>query len=158
MSTLSARTQAKMRQTGWYPGRQVDTTAYEAALQAEGYPVHPIVVEFLREFGGLSLVVAQEDPSRSYNRFHFDAARAAERIYVEAVESDYNIRIGAHLCAIGEAYQNHMTLLMDDTGRVYGGYDDTMAYFGESGEAAIEALCWGLGQPMPQGPIPWEDP
>jgi hypothetical protein len=159
MTTLSARTQAKLRQAGWYPGRQIDTQEYETVLRAEGYPVHQVVIAFLREFGGISLSTEREISGRLYidTLFHFDAGLAAIRSSPGIVESYYNLRVEAHLCAIGETHQNHVTLFMDCTGRVYGGYDEGMVYYGENGEAAIEALCWGLGQPVPEGPLAWED-
>jgi len=157
MAALSPRTYTMLTQAGWYPGRQIDTRTYEHTLQAKGYPVHPVVVEFLREFGGLSVSVEIEDQSYLYKLFHFNAELAAKASLSSIINDYYNIRVGAHLCVIGEARNDHLTLLMDSTGHVYGGIDDTLAYFGESGGTAVEELCSGVGELVPEGPITYED-
>lgn len=51
--------------------------------------------------------------------------------------------LDAKLCPIGEAARGYLTLMMDDTGKVYGSYDDFFALVGNSGADAIEALCSG---------------
>ncbi len=142
MLTFSATTHALLRRAGWSETRRVDTGPYVAALRTEGYPVHPIVVEFLERFGSLTVVHPHHKVRNSDDRFHFDVARAVSRADPENVEVDSE-RVGTPLCVIGEAYCGYMALLMDSAGKVYASLDDLLIHIGDSGPDAIEALCTG---------------
>ncbi|MBM2620561.1 SUKH-3 domain-containing protein [Actinoplanes sp. LDG1-06] len=51
---------------GWYSGRRVDTSRWSAELAADGYPpLHAAAVEFLAEFGGLSIPYGGSGISRA---------------------------------------------------------------------------------------------
>ncbi len=83
--------------------------------------------------------------------FHFKAREAAGDVDVSWVLQNYAQRIGnPTLCVIGQAYTDHLLLFMDDTGQVYGGFDDYLCWLASSGEAAIEAIC--QSQPVQEIP------
>lgn len=69
--------------------------------------------------------------------------------------------VGSRLTVIGMACSDHMVLAMDEFGRVFGGFDDLLVKFGDTGEQAINCLC--DGEPpahidTPLRPQRFEDP
>lgn len=150
MTTFSTATIALLHQAGWSEDRCVDTSEYEKCLKSEGYPIHAVVLDFLKSFGGLRLVYPHYRVPETNDEFWIDPIIAAADIYIERISEDYNERVGAKLCVIGEAFSRHMTVMMAPDGRVYAGYDDTLIHVGNSGTDAIEALC--SGRDMPEVP------
>jgi hypothetical protein len=139
MAMFSEKVDAILKEGGWHQDRAIDTSAIEAFLRAEGYPVVPAVVDFLRSFAGLSFVNPDAIPPAAED-WSFDVARIAKN-NVDIVCKYYAKRVGRDLCVIGEAVGGYMLLMMDPLGRVYGGYDDAMLLVGNSPTEAIEALC-----------------
>ncbi len=70
---------------------------------------------------------------------HFDAEAM---LYPEEIAA-YVEHLGMPLCIIGEAGNQHVTLLMDPEGKVYGASEDVLMLWGETGEQAIENLIRG---------------
>ncbi|MBO2010219.1 SUKH-3 domain-containing protein [Hymenobacter negativus] len=129
-----------LTKAGWQPGRKVWLAKYRVCLRVEGYPWFPAVAEFLEEFGDLWITYEGRGGA---SKLTFDACYATGRYDTRWVTGEYASRIGrSQLCAIGEL-SGHMLLFMDDTGQVYGGYDDILVSFG-SGAEAFEALCSNL--------------
>jgi len=140
-SGFSAQTLNLLRSAGWSPERAVDIGRYVQALETEGYEVFPVVETFLRRFGGLEIAYPINFHSQSLtNSIHFDAAAAAAAVDNEGYVSKYAERIGVPVCVIGEADNRSTTLMMDQEGRVYGGFDDYLSFYGETGEQAIEHI------------------
>ena len=146
MAVFSAETRALLQQAGWSEDRCVNTSEYEKSLQSEGYPIHAVVVDFLRQFGGLRVVHPHHRLKEEKDEFYINPTVTASHIYPERVE-DYSERVDAPLCVIGEAFSYHMTLVMATDGKVYAGYDDTLIHVGDSGTDAIVALCSGRDMP-----------
>jgi hypothetical protein len=136
---FSRPTMSVLREAGWQPGRQVDTTQYLHLLQSEGYEPSRAVDDFLRDFGGIRVVFPRRNVPGQNEEFHFDPAIAAHHASPGWVKS-YSARVGAQLCPIGEAGRGYMLLTMDPTGRVFAGYDDLLWKVGNTGRDAIEAL------------------
>jgi hypothetical protein len=125
---------------GWFPGRSADTRAYERALEEDGYEVFPVVLEFLSEFGGLSIV--HERLSGKQDTPCFDAKIAAESVFPEQVAA-YSSQVDASLCVVGEYCWRLYTIMMDQDGRSYGGVDQNLDYLGGTGVQAIENIISG---------------
>jgi hypothetical protein len=139
MTAFSASTYAVLTKAGWHPGRRVITLGYRLSLSVEGYPWFPAVEQFLQAFGGLQVSFSG---AGSKDTFHFHARKAAGDVDSSWVRQNYAQRLGnPTLCVIGQAYVNHLLLFMDDTGKVYGGYDNYLCFLASSGEAAIELIC-----------------
>lgn len=136
---------------GWQPRRSIITLAYRLRLFTEGYSWFPAVEQFLQEFGGLQIKFPTEHGS---DTLHFNASQAASGVYSDWALNNYAQRIGnGKLSVIGQAYSDHMTLYMTNTGEVYGGFDDFLCFIAESGKAAIEVICQGLPiQEIPELP------
>ncbi|MBF2005505.1 MAG: SUKH-3 domain-containing protein [Chlorogloeopsis fritschii C42_A2020_084] len=149
MAVFSEETRALLQQAGWSEDRYVDTSEYEKSLKSEGYPLHEVVLDFLKHFGGLRVVHPHHRVKDEKDEFYINPTVAVADIGSGWVK-EYSERVGAPLCVIGEAFSYHMTLVMDSDGRVFAGYDDTLIHVGNSGTDAIEALC--SGREMPEVP------
>ena len=131
-----------LHRSGWVPNRQVSVGPAVTALEAEGYPVSEAAREFLKQFGGLTIlfphhqIVGQEDDLR------VDPLRAIQGIWPERV-AKYSERAGEELCLVGEVYRGHMALLMGASGRLYAGADELLLLLGASARDALDGLCRG---------------
>lgn len=133
---FSNSTLSQLREAGWTEGYKYDVQFAIQALAGDGFTVHTVVIDFLSNFGELEInVVYQKNKS-----FHFSATSAADMIFAERVEYLYEKRLGKKLCVIG-AFSGYMTLMMDEEGQVYGGYEEEFFFVGKSGREAIEILC-----------------
>ena len=102
------------------------------------------MVEFLREFGGLTVVYPHVRATGSEDNFVVSAKVAVLGRYAYQWVTDYNRRAGSKfLTPVGEAARGYLILMMDQSGRVLGGYDPFLAVIGGSGDEAIETLCSG---------------
>jgi hypothetical protein len=142
MNSFTASTLHLLKNAGWFEQHQIDTREYEAALKAEGYPVHNVVVAFLRSFGGLKVSHPRFRQIHELDEFHFDPIITAHRTFVENHEVDGKA-VKASLCVVGECSMGNLTLLMASDGRVFAANDFYLGYVGSSGEDAIEAMCSG---------------
>lgn len=139
MISFTPSTSAYLTKAGWYVGRTVSLPKFRAYLMGEGYAWFPAVATFLAEFGDLRIRFERNGLSETLNLFACEASASFDSLWV--VE-DYAQRIGrAQFCVIGKVYTGHLLLFMDDTGQVYGGFDDFLCFIGSTGVEAIEALC-----------------
>jgi hypothetical protein len=97
---------------------------------------------FLREFGGLSISFPHHKVPDLVDDCHFDACHAASGVFPDRV-AKWAGQVDEPLCVIGEAFRNHMTLVMGQSGAVFAGMDDLLLKIGDSGTDAIEGLCTG---------------
>lgn len=141
MSTVSRIVARIMNQAGWFNGRHIDTSEYEKMLRSEGYHVFPAVTEFLSQFGGLYFENPDAQPPAPED-WHFDVKAAVKHAFPTNLYL-YGRRLGDEVCLIGEASRDHLVLMMDGSGRVFGGYDQVLLYIGSSGLDSIIALCEG---------------
>ena len=138
MNNFSLSTLTYLTLASWEVGRKVPTIKCRAYLSEEGYSWFPKVATFLEEFG--DLLIKYKDKAGA-SVLTFDACYASSRYDSRWVTEEYAQRLGcSQLCPIGEL-SGHMLLFMDDFGRVYGGYDDILCFFGNSGVEAIEVIC-----------------
>ena len=138
MDNFSPSTVNYLTEAGWYASRKVSLIKYRAFLQGEGYTWFSKVAEFLEEFGDLLIKYRDKGGESTLT---FDACDASASYDSRWVTDEYAQRLGrTQLCVIGEL-SGHMLLFMDDLGQVYGGYDDILCFFGNSGTEAIEVIC-----------------
>jgi hypothetical protein len=139
MARFSLSTLGYLTNAGWSAGRAVSLLKFRAYLTGEGYAWFPAVATFLAEFGDLRISFVRNGLSELLS---LDACEASASFDVLWVVEEYAQRIGrAQFCVIGKAYTGHLLLFMDDTGRVYGGFDNFLCMIGTSGVDAIEAIC-----------------
>ena len=146
---LSEKSQVLLKTAGWFAGRNVDTSVWEAALVKEGYPLFPCVSRFIAEFGGLHITYTYVPPiqlpflglptHRTYE-CHFDVIRTINHTFFVNVKalSEY---VGFALCPVGEFYYDGSPLLMAADGAVYAETEKTeMQIVGLTGTDAVETV------------------
>lgn len=139
MFNFSKQVEGFLTTAGWHTGRKIDTDALIKHLEQKGCIVSAVIESFLKEFGQLKIDFLL--PNGNIDHLHFDAIKAVNDINPIWVE-EYSKRLkNESLCVIGQAYSNHLTLLINYSGQIYGGYDDNLYFIGESGEEAIQAIC-----------------
>ena len=133
---------------GWRPGRVVRTGHWESVLKSAGNPIHPAVLTFLREFGGLKVTHPHWGLPGEFDFFHLSPSAAMEHFPIEEDGlEDANDRVGKPLCAIGTASGDRMILLMDADGKIYTAVDDLLFLVGNTETEALEALCADIKLP-----------
>jgi SUKH-3 immunity protein of toxin-antitoxin system len=123
---------ALLKRAGWSAGKTTQIDGALAALNVAGYAVGACAAAILREFSGLT--VESEDRSRV---FWIDGERAA--VWVDKGWCDaYREAIGSPLVPIGG--YSHMSLVVDETGGIWGGYDAEFGRLADSVEGLVRVL------------------
>ena len=123
---------ALLRVAGWYPGRAIEVDLSVQALMIAGYWVTDATVQLLREYTGLDVTSA--DAARG---LWIDGTRAAAWADLDWCRA-YEAEAGVGLVPFGG--YSHMTLLVDEGGSVWGGYDAEFGRLGGSLEDTVDAL------------------
>ena len=125
-----------------------DLEKTKKAILAEGLPYLPAADEFLKKYGGTHFIrYYRTKNGRDQPEYiavsslaHFDALKAVESIdcrwFVEYAE-----RIGKPITPIGMSGQDHASLMIDEDGMIYGGFDDCFGKIANSPEEAILEFC-----------------
>lgn len=124
---------------GWSEDRKVNRSALRRMIIENGYTAFHKVLDFLEAFEGI-VIKYQKANTGTEGDISFDFEKAAELEIPEKICGDYQMRIGRELCIIGTASKSHLILIMDEDGKVYGGYDNYLIKISDSGIGAIEAL------------------
>lgn len=116
-----------LKDMGWFENRRIDTTHVKEYLTEKGYSWFPKVEAAFSEFGGLSS-----------EKLHFDAIRAEMQVDPSWILNDYANRLNrSKLCILGQAFNNHLTLFIADSGDIFGGFDDFLCYIAADPRSAI---------------------
>jgi hypothetical protein len=124
---------------GWFDGRHVSVEAALSAWRADGHTPSYAAIDFVAEFNGLSFAYPRSAAVGGMDNCSLDAIAATGAIFSSVVR-EYEGRTGETLCPVGQAASGHITLLVGNSGRVYGGYDRFLAAYGENGRTAIVAI------------------
>lgn len=144
MAEFTGDTRERLVAAGWSPERNVDTREFESALSSAGFPVPAAVRKFLQRFGGLAIEQRALRNSKLRARFiEVDPRIALKNVYAERISEDYAARVGAVLCPVGMAANQHLVLIMTAAGDIYCGVDEVLSFVGADPDEAIDALCQG---------------
>jgi hypothetical protein len=128
-------------ESGWTPGRRIQTDSAESALINEGYPIWTSLLEFISSYDGLALQFTRgEHQSNAW--FGFD--RVIATTSKEWIE-EYQMRTGLSLTPIGRAYGDHLVLLSAADGSFFGGYDNELFLLGKNVDDMLDTLVSGVG-------------
>ncbi|MGW1249396.1 SUKH-3 domain-containing protein [Streptomyces sp. NPDC002535] len=136
---------AALGAAGWYPGRDIGAqlpgllTLVADRFAEEGHPVEPFraAQDFVREFGGLRLVIPGTPPDAVAFTPHW--------IYEESGEDVAELarNLGRRLFPVGyEAFDAAMVLI-DDTGRFFLLHHTGPYFLGPTSHEAISCLLYG---------------
>lgn len=131
-----------LKNGGWFPGRNIDQSQIEQKIKNNGYYAFKAVLDFLSEFEGLSFKFLNRKNNRP-DDFNFKLDRVLEIEVPEKLVEDYMPRTNEKLCVIGTCCREHFVLMLSDTGKMYGAYDDYLVLFGESTASALNAIVCG---------------
>ncbi|MFJ2748819.1 SUKH-3 domain-containing protein [Streptomyces sp. NPDC087297] len=135
----SAEVETVLRGAGWYPGRNVDTTVWRERLEADGFRIHSAAEDFLREFGGLTVVGGGSGITRAREPFELDPLLALGE---DDRFGEWGEEIGHHLFPLGDLDHGHAFLGLDERGELYV-VVNWLARFGRMPEA-MENLVLGV--------------
>jgi hypothetical protein len=114
---FSSQTLDLLRGAGWSPDRRPSWSSCQS-------------------FGGLS--ITRPTPLGD-DTLSFDPTAALSRISRARVRT-YERLLDTALCVIGSYFTRTFAVMMDPSGKVYGGADDTLRHLGDSGEEAVANL------------------
>ncbi|MDR6226267.1 SUKH-3 domain-containing protein [Desmospora profundinema] len=146
---LSKNAAACLIRAGWTPSRRMDVSVHCQALREEGYRIFPEAKRFLERFVGLRVTIPAYKLRDREDFFHLDPREASRQVFIEQIR-DYEERIGESLVVIGEAYSNHLALMISETGKILGGFDRFLVMLGEDGWKGMESLYQGVTSPYIQ--------
>ena len=139
---FSVKCQQYLLNAGWYSSRKIGTLKATLFLLFSGYKIIPYLNSFITEFGGLEINYKTENGAEFL--FHFDIYKAVRDFDIKWIKEDYLNRVNEkNLCVIGQAFSNHVTLMLSDSGKMYGGYDENLFLIGINVHDSIEFLCSG---------------
>ncbi|HEX2317203.1 MAG TPA: SUKH-3 domain-containing protein [Thermomonospora sp.] len=101
---FSKETGRVLRAAGWWPGRRVDTAAWRAALEEDGFRVHDAAERFLAEYGGLDI---RDNSVSGYFMARPQPVRLDPMLLLGEADrfADWGARAGHSLCGVGELTQ-----------------------------------------------------
>ena len=133
----------ELEKKGWYPQRKINIDEIVRVLHEEGYDLNKYALNFFEQFAFLEFEHPAFRIEGKFDKIHFNPLETCENIYREKVET-YENRIGESLVVIGEAYNGYLTLMISNSGKIYGAYDDFLTLKGESLEIALENFFNGI--------------
>lgn len=128
-----------LKDGGWFPGRNIDQSPIEQKIKNNGFFAFQAVLDFLSEFEGLAFKFLNRKNNLT-DDFSFKLDRVLEIEVPERLIEDYMPRTNEKLCVIGTCYREHFVLMLSDTGKMYGAYDDYLVLMGESTASALNAI------------------
>ncbi|WP_327136060.1 SUKH-3 domain-containing protein (plasmid) [Streptomyces sp. NBC_01343] len=114
MPRFSSEIEGALRAAGWFPGRQVDISAWRNSMQ--GFPMHVAAEEILREFGGIHVQVSGPGVTCMRTPFEFDPELAVGE---EDRFLELSRRFDCSLFPVGMKDSGDFFLAIDEDGTVY---------------------------------------
>jgi hypothetical protein len=127
---------------GWHPGRRVDISDDMRALAQAGHPALRAVAKVLTEYADLVVVSASGDRS-----LWISGARAAAESELAWCMA-YSGQLGLRLVPVGG--HSHMTILVDEAGWFWGGFDDEYGRLGDTVDDVVHGVL------IATSPVPFD--
>ncbi len=127
-----------LKDAGWTEARVVDNTPVYKAMSDSGIHLNDSGMQFCDELGGI--VARHYFDSEVYELFHINLDQTFKSIVQEWLLW-YEKQCGELLMPIGQSHQKHMLLMMDEEGKVWGGFDDHFEMIASTPEQAINRLA-----------------
>jgi hypothetical protein len=143
MSRFSILTEERLREAGWYPGRQVPdlVTAWQRSLLlSDQWELFPSAEKALLEFGGLTF--SHTGPGVTCAREPFDLD-PTDAMYENDRFGDFVGIVGTRLYPIGQASQGQYFLAIGEDERVFL-LEQDIRLMGHNIDEALEHLLIGI--------------
>ena len=124
---------------GWYEGRIIDISKYMIWYQSEGYKPPLIIQEFLKEFGGLKLLLPFKNPHNQKGETEIlDMICIPQENGFEAeFTEDFNTFFKVDMYPVAASISLPLDFFMDSNGGFYTMYGSIGAKWGNSFEEFI---------------------
>lgn len=139
---LSSTSLKILQQAGWHRGREVPVDEYEKANQELKLAFGTTAREFLRSVGGLTIDFPHFADPLHLSQCSFNSKAACDNANVFGIRR-YEAYLGESLTIVGELSDGPITILVAESGKVFGGYEMDLISFGTSPSLAINNLCEG---------------
>lgn len=136
---LAETTKQMLIQAGWQPEEQVDISHAVHFLEGMGYEVPKNVKEALSHFGGKVFEV--KHPAGYMERFHFCPDIAAGDYYEKEDFEEFEDLVKESLFIIGQAYREHVILLISESGKIFGKNGGHLCKIGDTIFDAMDTFC-----------------
>lgn len=138
MSRFTPEVEEVLRAAGWSPERQVDVAGWASLFEGEGLPAHQAALDFLREFGGLSVHIGGPGREKAKEPFEFNPSlcEGEGELFVTWGEE-----LERQLFPLGELDRGRFFLAIDENAEIY--LVETWAASFGAGPAAVENLVLG---------------
>jgi hypothetical protein len=143
---LSEKTKEILLRAGWDELRQINISEHVLFLKSEGYTITESAKKFIAEFGDLEIIHPAYRVKNENDKTHFNPSVAANHIYYERVET-YEQKIREKLVVVGEAFNEHLILMISESGKFFGAYDDYLTLLGNDTYEGINSICEGKDTP-----------
>lgn len=138
--TMSNKVIESLKKSGWDDSRNVDISIYVEAFKSEGYKLSEPIVEFLKQFGGMEIIIPAFRRPDAIDKIYIDPIKAINGIYRGNV-ADYEERVDESLVVVGETYNEQLVLLMSESGKFYAAFDDYLAKLGDNIYETLDTFC-----------------
>jgi hypothetical protein len=143
MYPFSQKTLTALHEAGWTEDRQIDIEPFVQMLEKNGNVVYPVVADFLRKFGGLTISWPYPLPNIDQEiSIYILAPYMPNLVHIVpqfALEGE-EIVLGVKLCSIG-CDNSNIELLMAESGKVYGSHGPIKFHLGNCGEELFETYA-----------------
>jgi len=139
MEPLSEETIKILKQSGWYPGRNIDIQDTIDFLLSKRYTLFPHLIKILSEFSEIEYKF--DHPNGRIESFHMIPKMALGDYYEKEDFEEIERRVNEPLIPIGEACRGNMIMFLSETGKIYGETGYYLEKFGDNVYEALENLC-----------------
>lgn len=136
MGRFSRLTEDRLCQSGWFQGRQIDTSDYEHQLVDAGFRSFPKGIEFAREFGDIVYEPGGPDTDQPVLDFGLVVPRGELADFCHALEDKLKIP----LLLVGKFSIQGVLIFITPCGLVYLVQDGAISLVGLSIDDAVEAI------------------
>jgi hypothetical protein len=131
-----------LKKSGWFHGRTIDVKEIRDMYDREGYIYNQLQIEFMKEFAYIEINY-QHPVWKQEVEFIINPIVAQESMDMDMVK-EYEEFFGCQFLIIGEIERENMTVFMDQSGELYGAFDDCVIKWGNDLHNMIYKLINGI--------------
>jgi hypothetical protein len=128
-----------MEKSGWSETRNINTKIYEVALKNDGYKINKLALGFLKEYGGLEVVIPAFRRPDAIDKIYINPIKAINVVYRGTV-IEYEKRVGETMTVIGLTQNEQLVLMISESGMIYAAIDSYLTLLGSDIFEAIENM------------------
>jgi hypothetical protein len=147
---LNQRLRDRFVAAGWSPERRVDIAPFVKAWERKGYSPTVHAQDFMAQFGGI--VVTRVTPDGCLAKDYDFTLTIMDIFDHQTVHEWFESICGLVFVVIGSRANDSLILMMDESGRVFGGHEDELYYYGDDLSVALDVMSSGAGRRI-YGPL-----